>query len=203
MDSYIRLERYIRRQQMGELLKDTIDKTVTLGQSSQTVAFNTVDKTVMLEYSRWDSYIRTQQIEELYQNRVDWTDTIGHNRQDSYIRTQQLESHENTVDWIINGRWDNNVRIQQLGQLHQDTINQRVILEQIRLDSYYRTQQIGQLPQKTVLGQSHQDTVDWIINSRWDNYVRTQQMGQLHQDTIDWRVYQNTVDGTVTIGHNR
>ena len=54
---------------MGQLLKDTIDKTVTLGQSSWTVTLghrrldsykNTVDETVMLEYNRWDNYVRTQ-----------------------------------------------------------------------------------------------------------------------------------------------
>ena len=59
---------------MGQLLKDTIDKTVTLGQSSWTVTLghrgldsfkNTVDETVMLEYNRWDNYIRTKYIGEL------------------------------------------------------------------------------------------------------------------------------------------
>ena len=54
---------------MGQLLKDTIDKTVTLGQSSWTVTLghcrldsykNTADETVMLEYIRWDNYVTTQ-----------------------------------------------------------------------------------------------------------------------------------------------
>ena len=54
---------------MGQLLKDTIDKTVSLGHSSWTVTLglrrldsekNKVDETVMLEYSRWDNYVMTQ-----------------------------------------------------------------------------------------------------------------------------------------------
>ena len=54
---------------MGQLLKETIDKTVTLGQSIWTVTLghhrldsykNTVDETVMLEYISWDNYVRTQ-----------------------------------------------------------------------------------------------------------------------------------------------
>ena len=86
---------------------------------------NTVYETVMLEYSRWDSY-RIQQFGQLQDGMV----TIKHSRQDSY-NVGQLHQK------------------QQMRELCQNTADGAVTIEHSRQGSYYRTQQMGQLQQNT------------------------------------------------------
>ena len=77
-----------------------------MGESNQ----NTVDGSITLEQTRWESYIRTQWMGELLQNTVYYT--LGHSRQDSYFRTHYM------------------------GQLLQNTEDGTVTLGQSRCDDY-------------------------------------------------------------------
>ena len=136
--------------------------------------------------SRWDSYIRTQQMGHLHLDTADGTVTLEHSRWDNYNMGQL---HQNTVDETVT-RW--------LVQLHQNTVDETVMLEYSRCDSY-RILQMGQLQQNTVDGT--------VIT--WGSYIRTQQMRQLFQNRADWTVaeytrqLQNRVDRTITIEHSR
>ena len=60
-----------------------------------------------LEHSKWDSYVRTQQMRQLRQktddnrNTADETITIEHSRWDSHNRTQQMkQSRQNTDETV-------------------------------------------------------------------------------------------------------
>ena len=96
-----------------QLIGNWIDITsIAFFRVDRTVTQDTVDRTVTLEHSRWDSYIKTQQIGQLHQDTVLGTVTLGHSRLDSYIRTQYI------------------------GQLLQDTLDQTVLIGYSRLDGY-------------------------------------------------------------------
>ena len=108
---------------MGQLYQDAVDLMIILGHSNGTVT---------LEHSRLDSYIRSQQMGQLYQYTIDrpiYTRILC--RQDSYVR---------------HSRQENYIQIQQMKQLQSKTIEKRKLLQtvdrrKLLQHCYIRTQQ--------------------------------------------------------------
>ena len=86
-----RQDSYVWTHQMGWLCQDKLERMIAFEHRTlQMVQLlqNTEDGAVTLGQSRQDNYIRTQQMGELHQNTVDGTITLEHSSWDSYIRKQ-------------------------------------------------------------------------------------------------------------------
>ena len=145
---------------MGQVHQDTLDsmvirhhnyiKTQQTGELTQ----NTADGTNILGHHRIERYFMTHQItwlldRQLHKETVNGRVKLGYSRWDKYIKTpQMIQVQYEILDRMVI-RQENYNKIQQTGELNQDTANGTNTLRHHRWQRYIWTHQIRWLLDQT------------------------------------------------------